>query len=736
MRQYAEILIDLISDAVDRPFHYRIPPELSGQVEPGSVVTVPFGRKRYRGYVLRLLAAAEVDNVRDIASLEQAFPLLNREQLALTSWLAHRCFCRKIEALHSLIPATLRQIYKPVFPPVLVLTSLAECEQLNRAPAQRRAVEIFRSKGPLPRVELIRLGVSGDTLRALERKGLIRTEAEHLPPSRETVAASAVIPTRHLPLNEKQRYCFEALRGALDERRRAKLLLHGITGSGKTEIYLQGIAYCLTQDRSALVMVPEIALTPQIVALFQGRFPGRTAVLHSRLTPVEKSREWQRIRRGEAQVVLGVRSAGFAPLKKLGLIVLDEEHDTSYKQDETPRYHAREIAWWRARYHGAVLLLGSATPSLESYYETERGESVLLPMETRATPFHLPGVEIVDMRRELSQGNRSIFSRLLLDELAGTLQRGEQALLFLNRRGFANFLLCRECGFVVRCPSCTVSLTVHLDQDRMVCHYCAHQSPIVLTCPGCGGVKIRHFGAGTQRVENEIKELYPNVAVLRMDRDTTSARGAHQRLYRQFLEGKAQILIGTQMIAKGFDFPEVTLVGVVTADTALNLPDFRAAERTFQLLTQVAGRAGRGLRPGKVVIQTYHPDHYSIKAAAEHDYEQFYHLELEHRRQLSYPPFSDLIRFLFTGDDESAVWEAANAFTDRLAPLLGAAELLGPAPAPLYRLKTYYRVQTILKGEKLAALVPRLRAETRIFRGSKPARLVRLTVDFNPQAVL
>lgn len=735
MRPYAEILIDLISDAVDRPFHYRIPPELAGKVEPGSVVTVPFGNTRYRGYVMRLLKQPEVASVRDIASLDLPEPLLNREQLALIAWLTHRCFCRKIEALHALIPASLRQGKRPAQPQVLALTSSAvEPEDLSRAPAQRLAVEILKSKGPLARTELARLGVRGDALRALERKGLIRAEAAFVRDGCGPGAGAVASPP--LILKERQQCCFDQLIQALDGRRRRKLLLHGITGSGKTEIYLQGIAHCLTQGRSALVLVPEIALTPQMIELFQGRFPGLTAVLHSRLTPAEKSRQWQRIRSGEALVVLGVRSAGFAPLKKPGLIVLDEEHDNSYKQDEAPRYHAREVAWWRARYHGAVLLLGSATPSLESYYDIERGTTTLLRMKTRVTPYHLPAVKIVDMRTEMSQGNRRIFSRLLLEQLTASLEKGEQALLFLNRRGFANFVLCRECGFVVRCPSCDVSLTLHTDQDHMVCHYCSHEAPVPLTCPGCGGIRIRYFGAGTQRVENEIKELYPGVSLIRMDSDTTTSRGAHQRLYRQFREGKAKILIGTQMIAKGFDFPNVTLVGVVTADTALNLPDFRAAERTFQLLTQVAGRAGRGLQPGKVIIQTYHPDHYSILTAAEHDYEAFYRMELEHRRQLCYPPFSDVIRFLFAGTDESAVWEAGSAFTKRLETIRERAELLGPAPAPLFRLKTFYRVHTILKGEKLATLAPRLKDEARAFRGRKPPWPVRLTLDFNPQMVL
>jgi primosomal protein N' (replication factor Y) len=426
----------------------------------------------------------------------------------------------------------------------------------------------------------------------------------------------------------------------------------------------------------------------------------------------------------------------FAPLAKIGLIVLDEEHEHSYKQEESPRYHARDVAWWRARYHGAVLLLGSATPSLESYREGEQGKAVLLEMASRVTVSDLPPVTVVDMREELRQGHRHIFSRPLLAELQGTLERGEQAILFLNRRGFASFVLCRECGYVARCPSCAVSLTLHLGHERMVCHYCSYQCAVPQTCPGCKGVKIRFFGAGTQRVEDEVKRLFPGRPLVRMDSDTTGQRGAHMRLYRQFRDGKADILIGTQMIAKGFDFPRVTLVGVVAADTAINLPDFRAAERTFQLLTQVSGRTGRGPLGGKVIIQTYHPGHYGIQAAAGHDYASFYRAEIEHRRALQYPPFTDLIRFLFTGADEAALWEAAAFFTSLLERFREAGELLGPAPAPLFRLKTHYRVHTMLKGERLAALSPRIREAARAFRAHTPPWPVRLVVDFNPQVVL
>ncbi len=736
MYKYARVLIDLISDAVDRPFDYRIPEHLLGKALPGSVVRVPFGRREYRGYLLRLLPHPAVEKVREISGMEEGGPLLQKEQLALIHWMSHRFYCRKIEAVHALLPAPFREGRPPV-PCVLALTAAAADADLSRAPAQQKALLLLHKKGPLARRELARLGVRSGTMRALLDKGLLEERAA-------TPAAfgkeapllySGPEAGPHSLKGEQQRV-FAAICSAIDRGIAGKALLHGVTASGKTEVYLQGIARCLAQGRGALVLFPEISLTPQMIELFAARFPGQVALLHSRLTAGERAEQWQRIRLGAASVVLGARSAVFAPLERIGIIVIDEEHENSYKQEEAPRYHAREVAWWRARYHGALLLMGSATPSLESYREAERGGARLLEMSTRVTPRELPPVTVVDMREELRQGHRHIFSRPLLQGLDEVLQRGEQALLFLNRRGFAGFVLCRECGYVVRCPHCAVSLTLHLDRSRMVCHYCSYEEPLPQSCPECKGVRIRHFSAGTQRVESEVRKLYPQATLVRMDSDTTRRRGAHSRLYRCFREGKADILIGTQMIAKGFDFPGVTLVGVVTADTVLNLPDFRAAERTFQLLTQVSGRAGRGKGEGRVIIQTYHPDHYGIQAAAGHDYHSFYREELELRRALLYPPFTDLVRFLLSGSDEALLWEAAGCLRTLLEKSGGAAELLGPAQAPLYRLKSDYRVHLMLKGERLVSSAHHLQKAAQCFRLRRPPWPVRLTVDFNPQMVL
>ncbi len=733
MSEYAEVIIDLVSHAVDRPFHYRVPGHLQQQLKPGQQVTVPLGKRRCQGYVLRLLNHTSIEKLKDIISITDKDPLLTPEQLALLHWISLHYYCRRIDALHAMIPASFRREKRPNRLKVVELTPQALAADLKRAPAQKKALDILQEHGELARQKMLQLGIKAETLRALEKKGLICYKL--VPYALQDSPVNQKTTEPHLMQNE-QEICFSRISHALKQKKAQRILLHGVTASGKTEVYMQSIAMTLEMGKSSLVLVPEISLTPQMIEHFEGRFPGRVAVLHSRLSVAEKNRQWSAILSEEAKVVLGARSAVFAPLKSIGLIIIDEEHETTYKQEETPRYHARDVAWWRARYNKAVLLLGSATPSLESYYLAARGKAELLSMKERVTPIQLPPVEVVDMRKELKENHRHIFSRPLLEGLDRVLEKEEQALLFINRRGFAGFVLCRECGHVVRCRSCDVSLTLHKDRNIMCCHYCAYEEAVPQVCPGCGGIKIRHFSAGTQRVEEEVKKLYPNVSLIRMDRDTTASRSAHDYYYRQFKARKASILVGTQMIAKGFDFPGVTLVGVVAADTVLNLPDFRAPERTFQLLTQVSGRTARGPLGGKVIVQTYHPGHYSIFAAAKHDYPAFYDQEIENRRQLSYPPFSELLRILFTFNEEKAVFQAAEWFARRLEPIAGELDILGPAPASLYRIKDQFRVQIIIKGEKLSKLAPQVKKLIREYHGMKPAWPVRLAVDFNPQVVL
>lgn len=732
MHAYAEVVIDLVSNAVDRPFHYRIPPGMQGKLLPGMRVIVPFANRVAQGYILRLLHETPIDSLRDIKAIEDPEPLLTVEQLTLARWMSLRYYCRIIDVVHAMVPASFREGKRPGLIEVLEALPAAAEADLKRAPVQREALQLIIEKGPLPKSELTRRGVKGAVLRNLAEKGLVKGKKV-----RPTYGQPKLPPSpRPYKLRDEQAYCLDEICLALAKKERQEFLLHGITASGKTEVYIRSIACCLESGRSALVMVPEIALTPQMIEHFERPFPGQVAVLHSRLSSAEKNRQWQKIFEGAAKIVLGARSAVFAPLKNIGLIIIDEEHETTYKQEEAPRYHTRDVARWRARYNRAVLVLGSATPSLESYYRALKGEQRFLAMTERVTPVQLPPVTVIDMRKELKENHRHIFSRTLIDELKSVLEQDEQALLFINRRGFAGFVLCRECGYVVRCRSCDVSMTLHLDRQVMCCHYCGYQEAVPTVCPGCGGIKIRYFSAGTQRVEEEVKKIFPGAALIRMDSDTTTSRRAHDHYYRQFRERKASILIGTQMVAKGFDFPDLTLVGVIAADTTLNLPDFRAPERTFQLLTQVAGRTARGPGGGRVIVQTYHPDHYSITAAAGHDYKTFFEQEIANRRQLAYPPYSDLIRFLFSGEDEKMVHQAAGWFSGQLNTIADRAEILGPAPASLYRINEQFRVQILLKGEKLTAIAPAVKKMIRSYHEHKPPWGARLAVDFNPLVVL
>jgi primosomal protein N' (replication factor Y) len=575
----------------------------------------------------------------------------------------------------------------------------AELEEIPaRAAKQRDILRFFLEQpGEIPLPELLaKVKTVRSTVERLVEKGLLRWEEREV--ERDPFAGRRFERTSPLPLTEEQRQAWEAIVEPMRRHTYHPVLLHGVTGSGKTEVYLQAIEETLRLGREAIVLVPEISLTPQMVARFKGRFGEQVAVLHSGLSNGERYDEWRKIRSGRVKVAIGARSAVFAPFTDLGLIIIDEEHESSYKQEEHPKYHAREIARWRAREHGAVLVLGSATPALETMVSAQIGEMEVVRLNRRVGGRPFPTVEVVDMREELRAGNRSMFSRTLRDELVSCVERGEQAILFLNRRGFSTFILCRDCGEALMCPHCDISLTFHQTNRTVRCHYCGYAERLPDACPHCGSKQIRHFGTGTQKVEEELVRRFPGLRVIRMDVDTTSRKGAHERLLTAFAERKADVLLGTQMIAKGLDFPAVTLVGVIAADTMLNLPDYRAAERTFQLLTQVSGRAGRHERPGKVVIQTYAPEHYSIDLAARHQVDPFYLQEWQVRKQHRYPPFCGLFSILISHPDRMGLMRAGREivlFLERHLP--PRCELLGPTPAPIPRLKDRFRLQILLK---------------------------------------
>ena len=505
--------------------------------------------------------------------------------------------------------------------------------------------------------------------------------------------------TTALELNAEQKNAVEQIITAGQQQKDQVFLLEGITGSGKTEVYLQAIADVLSENKTAIMLVPEIALTPQMVERFKGRFGESVAVLHSGLSQGEKYDEWRKIEREEAQVVVGARSAIFAPLKNIGLIIIDEEHESSYKQDETPRYHARDLAIWRSKYHHCPIVLGSATPSLESRARAQKGVYQLLQLNHRAkAAAQLPAIEIVDMREEFQNHRTSTFSANLQEKIQNRLDKKEQTVLLLNRRGYSSFVMCRDCGFVLPCPNCDISLTLHMDTRSMRCHYCGHDEPILNRCPNCGGNKIRYYGTGTQKVEEELRELYPQARILRMDVDTTRRKGAHEQILQKFGAKEADILLGTQMIAKGLDFPEVTLVGVLNADTSLNLPDFRSSEHTFQLLTQVSGRAGRAEKAGEVVIQTFNPQHYAIELAKKQNYEQFYQQEMHVRHRGGYPPYYFTVKITASHPEEQVaakkIFQIANQLKEVLSPQ---SLLLGPTPSMILRVKNRYYYQLIIK---------------------------------------
>lgn len=505
--------------------------------------------------------------------------------------------------------------------------------------------------------------------------------------------------TTALELNAEQKNAVEQIITAGQQQKDQVFLLEGITGSGKTEVYLQAIADVLSENKTAIMLVPEIALTPQMVERFKGRFGESVAVLHSGLSQGEKYDEWRKIEREEAQVVVGARSAIFAPLKNIGLIIIDEEHESSYKQDETPRYHARDLAIWRSKYHHCPIVLGSATPSLESRARAQKGVYQLLQLNHRAkAAAQLPAIEIVDMREEFQNHRTSTFSANLQEKIQNRLDKKEQTVLLLNRRGYSSFVMCRDCGFVLPCPNCDISLTLHMDTRSMRCHYCGHEEPIPNRCPNCGGNKIRYYGTGTQKVEEELRELYPQARILRMDVDTTRRKGAHEQILQKFGAKEADILLGTQMIAKGLDFPEVTLVGVLNADTSLNLPDFRSSEHTFQLLTQVSGRAGRAEKAGEVVIQTFNPQHYAIELAKKQNYEQFYQQEMHVRHRGGYPPYYFTVKITASHTEEQVaakkIFQIANQLKEVLSPQ---SLLLGPTPSMILRVKNRYYYQLIIK---------------------------------------
>ena len=702
---YAQVVVDLSAEAVDRLFTYSVPQGMD--VVPGQLVAVPFGNRTLEGFVVSLSGNCSLapERVRPLLRVVREEPVILPDLLELAEWMHLRYVCNLVDALRLMIPAEMRggrvrERTRRYARLVLSEEALSAFREGNRrAPKQLEMIERLRAAD----VETAQLDAAA--LKALVRKGVVEvyTEEERRIPA--LLAADAAVPDPELLPG--QRAAVDRLVAALKDDG-GRFLLHGVTGSGKTEVYIRLIRQALELGRTAIVLVPEIALTPQMVSWLHGRFGGAAAVLHSALSAGERYDEWRRIRSGEARVVIGARSAVFAPLRDIGVIVVDEEHEHTYQSDHRPRYDAREVAWKRAAQHGAVLLLGSATPSISTYMRVMPGvrpenRLELIELRQRVNGRPLPEVALVDMRGEFERGNTSVFSARLSAELQRCLDEGHQAMLFINRRGHSTFVSCRKCGYVVRCDQCDVSMTWHQAENVLRCHYCGRTLPPPKRCPNCGSAYIKYFGAGTQKVQAEVEKSFPDARVLRMDIDTTRGKDAHAQILERFRSGEANVLVGTQMIAKGLDFPNLALVGVVAADMTLNLPDYRSVERTFQLITQVAGRAGRAQVPGRVVVQTYDPDHYGIRLAAAQDYRAFFTRESAYRRAALYPPFTVIARIVYSAKDAEAARTAATAAEKRMNAWLDDAGArrdvvqLRALEAPIRMLRGEARWQLFLK---------------------------------------
>lgn len=728
---------------LDGSFHYCVPPELAARVRPGVRVLVTFGRRKVSAYVLGFSPPPAEQQLKAVLEVLDDEPLWTERELVFFRWIADYYLHPLGEVLKTALPAGINLQSKKGADPetisggrtVLRQRIFSSTGQTPPKPLRGKATEILaflNESGEASSTELkARFGDCSANLKRLTELGLVRLE--HREVYRNPFSGEQVERDRPKELHQHQQAALQAVLTAADQGGFTPFLLHGITGSGKTEVYLQAIAYSLGQGKSALVLVPEISLTPQLVRRFRARFGDGIAVLHSALSDGERYDEWRRIRRGEAPIVIGARSAIFAPLERIGIIVVDEEHEASFKQSDGLRYNARDLALVRGRDEGAVVLLGSATPLVTTIQAARDGRLTLLELPERVAGRPLP--ELLPITTRLTA--ESPLSPELLAELTSNLERGEQSLLFLNRRGFATLLSCPSCGEALSCPNCSVSLTYHRGRGESRCHYCDYRVPAPGTCPACGELELKELGVGTERVEAELRAHFPEARIARMDSDTTGGKDGHNRILSRVARGEVDILVGTQMIAKGHDFPGVTLVGVLQAEGSLYLPDFRAAERTFQVLSQVIGRAGRGELPGRVVLQAATPEHYAVARALQHDFDGFCTEELEFRQELGYPPFGHLAAIQFSGTAEGATRDAA-AVAARLLTQLKARlglrlEILGPAQAPLYRLRGRFRHQILLKAAQRADL-RRLLAAYR--RDRSLATNVREALDIDPVDLL
>ena len=697
MKLYAEVIINSEALEIDRPFTYKVPEEFNNEIKIGQIVKVPFGKgnKTSEGFILNL---KNDDNIKfktkNIAAILVKDPVIDEDDINLIEFLREKTLCKYIDAFRLLIPVGIMKGAKAKKKRVIVLKN-EDLSNIKNPDGYKKIVEFFKTNsGKYTKSELINEhSISQYKLNKLIENEVLSIEEESVFRYNDRVYNKDSAKTLTI---EQENIVREYINS--DD---TMFLLKGVTGSGKTEVYMKLVERVLLEGKSAIILVPEIALTPQMIERFKGRFGVNVALFHSKLSDGERFDEWFRVKEGKAKVIVGARSAIFLPAKNLGLIIIDEEHENTYKSEQNPKYQTKEVAEYLSELKGCKVILGSATPSIETYYRALTGEMKLLELNSRVDNKPMPPMKVIDMRNELKGGNKSLFSRELFIAIQERLKRKEQIILFLNRRGFSTFVSCRSCGYVFKCDECDISMTYHKN-GLLICHYCGKTKREPRECPKCHSKYVKFFGAGTQRVEEEVKKYFNNVRILRMDVDTTRDKHSYERIYNTFKNGEADILIGTQMVSKGLDFKNVTLVGILAADMSINIPDYRAAERTFQIITQVAGRAGRGDKQGEVLIQTYTPQHYSLQYAVNYDYEGFYEKEFTVRAMMKYPPFGKLLLINGTSKKEELLKNFMHKITMMIKPLVESCldiEILGPIPCMISKVKENYRWQIVIKGE-------------------------------------
>ena len=798
----AEVVVNHKSKSLDKVFDYAIADGVDVKIGSSVIVPFGKGNKPKEAYVLKIKEKTTAKNLKSIERLSKEIRLFDEKQMELIKWMRDKYLVTYLDAIHAVAPSgtevkpeewlVLTEELRPGETDEIIL-KLAECGdncEINRflakfdeniktrltklinsgriksefrdartvgdklisvcelniedgeleksnAHIQAKMVELLSECGRLSLADLVNFsGGSYSGIRSLLKKGYITTfEVEVLREPKESELNAKADPVE---LTDEQKAVLKSLLDTVERKEYKPYLLHGVTGSGKTEVYMQVIEETIKNGRQAIVLVPEISLTPQMVARFKSRFGKRTAVIHSGLSLGEKYDQWKKIQSGDADIVIGARSAIFAPFQNIGAIIVDEEHEQTYKSEMSPRYETHEVAEFRARQYGAVLVFASATPLVTSYYKAEQGEYTLLEMTNRVNQKAMPKAYVVDLRQELENGNRSVISEKLQEEIGKNLECGEQTILFLNRRGFSTFVSCRKCGYVAECPNCSISLKYHKFDDTLRCHYCGHTIANYKTCPECGSNYIRYFGGGTQKVEEEIHSLFPGATTIRMDVDTTGAKNSHSEILNKFEKEKIDILIGTQMVTKGLDFPDVTLVGVISADTILNIDDFRSQERTFSILEQVTGRAGRAEKAGRSIIQTYSPENKAIQYMCSHNYQDFYHEELLVRKAMWYPPFCQIVSVIFSGSVESSVSKCAKFFAKNLAPIGEMdqkTQVLGPIPAYVSKIKNKYIYRLLIKCENIDMLNETLVLAREKCKKNANYENITIVIDKNPNSL-